>query len=149
MESISSAATTIGLVSFSFQFAYHLHFVQSLLETEEEINSNVRALISSIAALSNILHNLERQPRNPMVSLPAELEAAAQACASDLIRIEASLRLQQVKSKSLVRPKMELKQARVEKMQGILQTNIDALRPYTSSFSLYVPFPPNAVIEKL
>jgi hypothetical protein len=148
MESISSAATTIGIISFSFQFTYHLHYFQSPLEAKEQINSNFGALISSIAALSNVLHILETQPRNPMVPLPAELEAAAQACASDLSQLEASLRLQQVKSESLVRSKMELKQGDVEKMQGILQTHIGVLRPYTSSCSQYVPFPPNAMIGK-
>lgn len=135
MKNISNAATTIGIISFSFQFTYHLNYLKSSSETKEEINSNFGALVSSIAALSNVIHILETQPRNPMVPLPAELETSTQECVSGLSEVEALLRLQQVKSESLIRSKMELKQEDIEKIQGILQTQIGVLKPYTSSYS--------------
>ena len=82
MKNISDAVTTMGIVFFAFQFTYHIHYVETPSETKEQIHSNFGALVASVVKLCDILHILETQPRNPMISLPTELGAAIQAAVS-------------------------------------------------------------------
>lgn len=131
MDSISSAATTIDIIFFVFQFTYHVHYVQSPSETMEQINSSFCALITAITALSDILHNIDTQPRNPMASLPKELEMAAESCASDLSKLEGLLRSRQIESRSHIRSKMELYQKDVDGMQRTLRSLIGKLESFT------------------
>lgn len=130
MDNISNAATTIDIVTYAFQFAFHLHYFQSSEETEEQINANFGGLISSLTTLSTMLRGLEAQFLNPMLPLPLELEAAVTSCASDLARLEDYFRLLQVESRSRLRPKMELQHKDVQELRTMVQTQINLLGPH-------------------
>jgi hypothetical protein len=148
MDSISTAACIIGIISFSFE-CNRLCYKASKDKEYKKHETVISSLVSSIEILYDILQDLKTEPRNTMIPLPTELEVAAQACASNLSHLERWLReSHQKKSEKwgAFIPDMELGEKHVREMYAILQTHINALGPYASSYSRYVAFLQDAEI---
>ncbi|KAH7231985.1 hypothetical protein B0J15DRAFT_505471 [Fusarium solani] len=168
MESISTAASIIGIISISFEYA-RIKYVEpkrkltpgfpSLsirLEAEKLLKSvrlSLSNLISSMERLCDILQMLKMKPRNVMSPLPVELELAAGACASDLIKLESLVRKIQQESRisnsKLQAARMVLRAEHVEEMQAILETHINALEPSARVSSRYAVLEHNIIGRSL